>query len=100
MWLQNGVDKPLYCNYIVTMKANIVTIGNSQGVRIPKILLDQSGLSGEVELEVCDVGLLIRAAKKVREDWDESFRQMAESNDDELAQEFTQTVYAKERWRW
>lgn len=82
------------------MKANIVTIGNSQGVRIPKILLDQSGLSGEVELEVCDAGILIRRGKKVREDWETSFKQMAENNDDELIDEFAPTNYAKERWRW
>lgn len=82
------------------MKANIVTIGNSQGIRIPKILLDQSGLSGEVELEVCDEGILIRSAKKPRGGWNESFRQMAENNDDELIDEFNQTNYAKERWRW
>ncbi len=82
------------------MKANIVSIGNSQGIRIPKILLDQSGLSGAVELEVCADGILIRRAQKTREDWAESFRQMAENNDDELFQELVPTSYAKERWRW
>ena len=81
------------------MKANIVTIGNSQGIRIPKILLDQSGLSGEVELEICNEGILIRRAKRAREDWTESFKQMAENNDDELFDEFSPTNYAKERWR-
>ena len=100
MWLQKAIDKIFYCNYIVIMKANIVTIGNSQGVRIPKILLDQSGLSGEVELEVCDEGILIRPAKRTRKDWDSAFRKMAENNDDELAREKPQTNYAKEKWRW
>ena len=33
-------------------KTNIVRIGNSQGIRIPKLVLDQVGLSGEVEMEV------------------------------------------------
>jgi len=87
-------------NYNVIMKANIVVIGNSQGVRIPKILLEQSGLSGEVELELCNAGILIRPAKKTRENWDTAFRQMAENNDDELIDEFMQTNYAKEKWRW
>lgn len=94
------MTKRISCNYIVIMKANIVTIGNSQGIRIPKILLDQSGLGVEVELEVCDEGILIRPAKKTRKNWAESFRQMAENNDDELSQELTQTNYAKEKWRW
>lgn len=34
------------------MQAKIIAIGNSQGIRIPKILLEQSGLGTEVELEV------------------------------------------------
>jgi len=33
------------------MKTNIVSIGNSQGVRIPKPILEESGLSGSVELK-------------------------------------------------
>ena len=53
------------------MKTNIVTIENSQGVRIPKILLEQSKLSSEVELEVKgESGFIvldrIRAVDKVR----------------------------------
>jgi antitoxin MazE len=82
------------------MRTNIVTIGNSQGIRIPKILLEQSNLSGEVELEVCDEGILIRRAKKMRGNWNESFKQMAENNDDELLDEFVLTNYTKEHWRW
>lgn len=33
------------------MKASIVPVGNSKGVRIPKELLIKSGLSGDVELK-------------------------------------------------
>lgn len=33
------------------MKASIITIGNSKGIRIPKPLLEESGLSGSVELK-------------------------------------------------
>lgn len=43
-------------NYNVITKTQIISIGNSQGVRIPKILLEQSKLSGEVELELKDEG--------------------------------------------
>lgn len=34
------------------MRANILRIGNSQGIRIPKVLIEQGGLGAEVELEV------------------------------------------------
>jgi len=33
------------------MKASTITIGNSKGIRIPKPLLAESGLSGDVELK-------------------------------------------------
>ena len=33
------------------MKASIIQIGNSQGLRIPKPILKQRGFDGEVELE-------------------------------------------------
>ncbi|HUC95986.1 MAG TPA: hypothetical protein VMR76_03485 [Candidatus Saccharimonadia bacterium] len=33
------------------MKASIITIGNSKGIRIPKPLLEESGLMGTVELK-------------------------------------------------
>ncbi len=100
MYLLSSLDKHKPCNYIVTMKANIISIGNSQGIRIPKVLLEQSNLSGEVELEISDEGILIRRAKKNREDWAESFKQMSENNDDETFEDFALTKKIRENWRW
>ena len=34
------------------MQTSIITIGNSQGIRIPKLLLEVSGIEKEVELKV------------------------------------------------
>ena len=34
------------------MTTTIISIGNSKGIRIPKLFLEESGLSNEVELEV------------------------------------------------
>lgn len=82
------------------MKTNIVAIGNSQGVRIPKILLEQSGLSGEVELEVLEDGILIKRSKRARQGWAEAFRQMAENNDDELLVNSEPSPATRESWRW
>lgn len=44
------------------MKTRIVAIGNSQGIRIPKPVLAEAGLEGEVEIEVRGSELVIRAA--------------------------------------
>ena len=42
------------------MKAAIIKIGNSQGLRIPKPIIKQCGFNQEVELEVHDKKLIIK----------------------------------------
>lgn len=46
------------------MVTTIISIGNSKGIRIPKVLLEESGLEDEVELEVKKGEIKIVAAKK------------------------------------
>jgi antitoxin MazE len=46
-------------------------IGNSKGVLIPKALVEQADLEGhELELELCDEGLLIKPIKTPRANWE------------------------------
>jgi antitoxin MazE len=68
------------------MKANIVQIGNSQGVRIPKALLEQLKFKKTVEFEVLPEGLLLRpveeTAAKPRGGWAEMFAAAIEEADE------------------
>lgn len=83
------------------MKTNIVTIGNSQGIRIPKILLEQSRLSGEVELEVKGDSIVILPARKPRENWDAEFQEaLAENGDNEIIGGDVQNNFDEEEWEW
>ena len=84
------------------MRTNIIRIGNSQGVRIPKILLEQSRLGTEVELEVENDMILIRSASHPREGWGEKFRLMAESADDRMIDEDLSglTEWDEDEWEW
>lgn len=83
------------------MKAQIVQIGNSQGIRIPKILLEESGIRGEVELEICPDGILIRNVSKPRSDWDARFRAMADHDDDIPATEVPiASDFEVREWQW
>jgi antitoxin MazE len=84
------------------MKASIVRIGNSQGIRIPKVVLEQTRLKGEVELEVRDQQILIRTATKLRQDWGRKFRIMAAKGDDKLldSEAIGLTSWDKEDWQW
>ena len=81
------------------MKAQIIRIGNSQGVRIPKTLLEDGKMSGEVELEIHEEGILIRSLKKPRADWDAKFKAVAEA-DDEVSLAENPTDFEKKEWQW
>lgn len=64
------------------MKTQIVRIGNSQGIRIPKPLLELTGLAGEVEILADNDSLVIRPVKRPRQDWAAAFEEMARRGDD------------------
>lgn len=81
------------------MKTHIVKIGNSQGVRIPKVLLEQSGLRGEVLLEVVDSSIVIRPTRRAREGWEAAFERMAAEGEDRLLDEVFDDL-PDETWEW
>lgn len=66
------------------IKTRIIKIGNSQGIRIPRLLLEQVDFGQEVELELLEDRIVIRPARSVRQGWDEQFRLMARRGDDQL----------------
>jgi len=82
------------------IRTRIVKIGNSQGIRIPKLLLEQSGIHTEVEIEVHGDHLTIRTATRLRSGWDEAFALMAKQNDDVLLDKVNITVWDRVEWDW
>ncbi len=62
--------------------AQLIRIGNSQGLRIPKPLIEQAQLEGqELSLEIrVGEGLLIRPVKKVRAGWAEQVQALLDQN--------------------
>jgi antitoxin MazE len=83
------------------LKTRIVRIGNSQGIRIPKPLLEQSGLGEEVELEVRADEIVIRAASRPRADWEAAFQAMAAAGDDVLLDpEIASSEWDDQEWSW
>ena len=84
------------------MKTRIVRIGNSKGIRIPKPLLEQTRLCGEVNIRVQDNSLIIEPARRPRADWGAAFQEMAERGDDALLDQYaaTRTRWDEEEWQW
>lgn len=85
---------------LALMKTRIVRIGNSQGVRIPKPLLEQSGLDGDVELHVTDAGILIAPVRRTREGWKDAAQLVRERGEDGLLDEPTPTDFDEAEWVW
>ena len=84
------------------MKTRIVPIGNSHGVRIPKALLDETGLTGEVEICAEEQSLVIRSVRKPRDGWAAAFQQMAERGDDALLDNAAPSLsqWDEDEWEW
>lgn len=83
-------------------KTRLVKIGNSQGVRIPKIFLEEVNLGEEVELELQPDQIVIRSAHQAREGWDRAFQAMAEQGDDQLldADSVATSSWDEDEWTW
>lgn len=66
------------------MRINVVPIGNSKGIRIPKAVLQQCDIKKYVDLEIEDKHIVITPIqKKPRKDWAESFEKMHKNKHDQ-----------------
>ena len=84
----------------MTVRSKVVKIGNSRGIRIPRALLEQAGLSDEVEMMVEENKLIIRSARLSRQGWEAQFTAMAEHADDQLLDQAPSTQWDKDEWTW
>jgi antitoxin MazE len=86
------------------MKVKVVKIGNSRGIRIPKVYLHQSGIDDEVNLDLEDNQIILRPVKrKVRNGWDLAFKRMAELKEDQVPGDenlYVQNAFDQDEWTW
>ncbi len=83
------------------MRVELVRIGNSRGIRIPKPLLEQCGFGDAVDLRVENDHLVIAPERKAREGWAEAFRAAGDSTNDELVFEgLPPNQFDREEWQW
>jgi antitoxin MazE len=83
------------------MRLNIIEIGNSYGIRIPKSLLKQCGLKGTVIVTVRDGNIILSPDDNPRAGWEESFKSMAQAGDDQLLDaDIIEHTFDKDEWEW
>ena len=83
------------------MKTTLIPIGNSRGIRIPKPLIEQCGLTGTIEMDVRDGMILIHSPQHARAGWAKAFQQMARLGDDTMVDgQPGSTRWDEEEWEW
>ena len=82
------------------MKVDVVPIGNSRGIRIPKALIKLCHIQSEVDLDVKGDTIVIHPVKhKAREGWETAFRTMRRDRGDELLID-DRIDLQMDRWEW
>ena len=83
------------------MKTDLVRIGNSRGIRIPKPIIEQCGFGEKVELRVENHRLIISPQRALRQGWEEAFRTAGSSAEDKLLlQGVGENEFDREEWKW
>jgi antitoxin MazE len=81
-------------------RTRIIRIGNSRGIRVPKVLLDEAELPDEVELTAQPGRLVVRGIRRPRTGWAEAARAMHARGHDGLMDEPTPTHFQQKEWKW
>jgi antitoxin MazE len=82
------------------VKAELIRIGNSRGIRIPKPLIEQCGLGATVELSIENDRLVVSSKRRPRQGWSEAFRAAAAAQDELLLESTAQNQFDRKEWRW
>jgi len=82
------------------MRARLVRIGNSRGIRLPKLVIEEAGLTEEVELRVRPGAVLIASVTGPRAGWADAARRMRGHGEDRLLAPPAATRFDLEEWEW
>jgi antitoxin MazE len=82
-----------------SITGEIVDIGNSKGLRIPKSIREELGLEGEVTLSVAEGALVVRPKRRPRADWRERFLDAAPKREPLLIPDHLGTDFDS-KWTW
>lgn len=85
------------------MHVNIRRIGNSQGIILPRTLLQQTGIENEADLQVRDGAIVLRPIESnPRAGWDDLFRKASEAGhtpDNDLFEDMSND-FDQDEWQW
>lgn len=66
------------------MEIQVINIGNSKGIRLPKAILEQYNISDTLEMILGKRKIVLKPKQSPRKGWEEAFKLMHENGDDKL----------------
>lgn len=81
------------------MRARLVRIGNSRGVRLPKPLIDEVGLGEVVQLHVRGGTIVIAPERGARVGWADAAKELRAASGDSLDSSLP-TRFEADEWQW
>ena len=82
------------------MRTELVRIGNSRGIRIPKPVIEQCGFGDAIEMQVERDRLVITKERRPRQGWKEAFAASGSSARDPLLLAQRANEFDAEEWTW
>ena len=82
------------------MKAALISIGNSKGIRIPASVIKDCSFGDTLEMRVEDGKLVLEASRSTRSGWDEAFAYMAAAGDDAPLLGEDGNAFDDAEWTW
>ncbi len=81
------------------MKTKLIPIGNSRGVRLPKLLIEEARLEDEVDITVRGTSIVISACTAPRQGWAEAAMKLHAEGGDSILIDQAQNEFDKD-WDW
>ena len=82
------------------MKAKLVQIGNSRGVRLPKPMIEKARLRDDVDIHVIEGSIIITSNLNPRNSWADSAKRLHDQNGDVLLDQANSTAFDETEWKW
>ena len=84
------------------MQTDLIRIGNSRGVRIPKAIIDQCGFGERIDMRVEDSRVILTRNRNPREGWKEALAAAKESraSGELLLEGIPEQEFDRDEWTW
>lgn len=84
------------------MNLDLIDIGNSKGIRLPKPVIEACGIDKHLQLVIEDGKIIITPLKSLRAGWNDAFKKARADKPDSVVSEFSEISndFDQNDWTW